>query len=237
MNKTLITLLTIFSLASCQNKPSQTNAVPDTLKTTTDTTKAKQKFGLICDNNTVSDEFDFQLSGYTPTGDEDDDNHVSLAIISKKDKQLVQTITLEKGAAFRYDCSSFSFAKDNAVKDSVSDGIYGDLVVADFNFDGKEDLAVAFEVGFSEFYNFYLQDNGKFVLNNYLTDSVGLIPNLDVANKTLTTWIREGANRIQIQTFLYNGEKKQFSLLKWWMEDFDGNKLDTAQDVWADTAN
>ena len=229
--KKIITAVFLFtSIISCQNKTSTTNtATTDTLKVdTTVASSGKQKFERLCYYDSISDQFDYQLWGYVPTGYENDDNHVSLSIFTKKEKRLVQTINFEKAAAFHYDCASYSFINGYHSIDTISDGIYGDVVTADFNFDGREDFALAFDLGFSEFYMFYLQENGQFVKNNFLTDSVGLIPEIDPTNKKLSTWIRLGATRISIQEFGYDSDKKQYTLLKSHVEDFDGNVIDSA---------
>jgi len=224
-NLFIVTFVLLFLLA-CKNDNQQTNNNVDT--SVVQAPVNKPEFGVICNYDSVSDEFDFQLSGYTNTTDEDTNNHVSLAIYSKKDRQLIQTIDIEKAPAFTYSCSSFSFRKDYKLIDSISDGIYGDIVVSDFNFDGQEDIAIAFDVGFSEFFQFYLQENGHFVANDFLTENIGLIPELDTTRKTLKTWKRMGAAHVQINVFQYDNDKKQFSTLKWWEEDYDGNKTDSS---------
>jgi hypothetical protein len=88
-----------------------------------------------------------------------------------------------------------SYATQFNKNKKVLDNDYGDIVVADFNFDNKDDLAIVNNTGNNagSFYNFYLQESqAKFALNRFLTDSVLYFPN-EIKNKTLTTFVNAGA--------------------------------------------
>jgi len=72
---------------------------------------------------------------------------------------------------------------------------YGDLVVGDFNFDGLEDFAAKRESpnGGTQ-YNYYVQKNGLFVLDKFLTEKVIYAPNrLNHSNHTLQIFGHVGA--------------------------------------------
>jgi hypothetical protein len=61
----------------------------------------------------------------------------------------------------------------------IKDYDYGDLIIADFNFDGKEDFAAKNDSGGNRgpTYNFYLQNSaGSFVPDNFLTEHMGHFP-------------------------------------------------------------
>lgn len=76
----------------------------------------------------------------------------------------------------------------------VVDNYYGDIIVADLNFDKKDDIIVINDMGGNggTFYNYYLQDSSrKFILSSYLTDSMTYFPmRINRTNNTLTTYVR-----------------------------------------------
>lgn len=66
-----------------------------------------------------------------------------------------------------------------------------DFIVADFNFDGREDFAIKNNVGGNRgaLFSFYIQNqNGTYKLDQYLTDKVLFLPDLDKESKSLITW-------------------------------------------------
>jgi hypothetical protein len=71
---------------------------------------------------------------------------------------------------------------------------YGDLIVADFNFDGLEDIAIkrySSSKGIPK-YRFYLQTKDqKFEADNFLTYQMSFFPVIDIASKTLTVNVCE----------------------------------------------
>jgi len=71
----------------------------------------------------------------------------------------------------------------------------GYFIVADFNFDKKEDFAIINEeANGGSRYSFYVQqDDNKFILDIFLTDSVFYCPaKIDIKNRRLTTYARSG---------------------------------------------
>ena len=84
----------------------------------------------------------------------------------------------------------------NKKNQRVEDNDYGDFIIADFNFDNIEDIAIENDNSNSgPQYNFYVQDNfKKFHLDRFLTDSMGYFPaKINEKNKTLVTYIIGGA--------------------------------------------
>lgn len=79
----------------------------------------------------------------------------------------------------------------------VGDNDFGDFIIADLNFDSKEDIALIRDSGGNggTFYNFYMQrKNGKFYMDRFLSDSVHYFPKkINKQNKTLTTYVHAGA--------------------------------------------
>ena len=72
-----------------------------------------------------------------------------------------------------------------------------DIVIADFNFDGKDDIAIANEMTISagERYNYYIQqENQQFVIDNFLTKKMEFFPaEINSKNRTLITRVHAGA--------------------------------------------
>ena len=84
------------------------------------------------------------------------------------------------------------------VNDTIQavDNDYGDLIVADFNFDGLDDFAIIKDSGGNAgvLYNFYTQSkNGRFYLDKFLTDKMEFFPTrINVNEKTLVTYVHAG---------------------------------------------
>jgi hypothetical protein len=95
---------------------------------------------------------------------------------------------------------------------------YGDIVVADFNFDNKEDFAVKSEEGGNggPLYNFYIQTNDrKFVLENYLSNTMQWFPfEIDKAEMTLATYVRSNSSEDEKVVYKYDVEKREWKIMK-----------------------
>jgi hypothetical protein len=127
----------------------------------------------------------------------------SILTISIKDKrgkpiQTIKFATLFLNSDVSANCRLVrSYTTGKNKKAEVSDYDFGNLIVADLNFDGKEDLAVKCDDGGNggPLYNFYIQQpNGQFAIDPYLTDSVGSFPiYINKQKRTLTTIIHANA--------------------------------------------
>lgn len=97
--------------------------------------------------------------------------------------------------------------KTNADK-QAGDNYYGDIIIADLNFDNKDDVIVINDAGGNggTFYSYYLQNNNrKFILNSYLTDSMTYFPRkINSRNKTLTTYVHAGTCGLGEHIYKYN---------------------------------
>jgi hypothetical protein len=84
-----------------------------------------------------------------------------------------------------------SYITGKNARKEVIDNDFGDLVVADFNFDGREDVALKTDGGGNggPYYTFYRQDEkGHFQIDHFLTDSVSFFPvRFNPSKRTLTT--------------------------------------------------
>jgi hypothetical protein len=110
-----------------------------------------------------------------------------------------------------------AFSKCNAVRSYVTgtnqqaqvvDNDYGDLVVADFNFDGHDDFAVKLDSGGNggPLYNFYLQKpSGQFALSSFLTEEMQFFPKrFDASRHTLTIVVHANYKQMRETTYQVN---------------------------------
>jgi hypothetical protein len=155
---------------------------------------AAQKFR--CTYSHLSDTFNYSLvcdKGINENGDEYIPR-IHVSIIRKSDKKLVQKITSYNSdplGDLRFFRTSRSYITGYRKNASIVDGDYGDIVVADFNFDGREDFAVKTDqcptgAGYETF-DFFLQDkHGKFIKDKFLTTKmIGCPYEIDTRKHTL----------------------------------------------------
>jgi len=149
---------------------------------------------------------------------------MTLIVLNKKDR-LVQKINISPGylfeTAFKNDSNSRSYVTGKNRRTEVYDYDFGDFIVADLNFDGKEDIAIKFDSGGNggPLYTFYMQDvTGHFKIDNFLTDTVGSFPAyINLKHKTITTQIHANVHQEAQKTFKYNSHRKKWHLIKWTM--------------------
>jgi len=116
----------------------------------------------LCRYTKLSEKFDFALAVDVEVDGSGYDIFLKtyVQIISKANGSLLQTIQFEIGTnTGDYDCIARSYSTGHNMEAESVDGFFGDIVVADLNFDGKEDIAVARGFGYTMFYNFYLQND------------------------------------------------------------------------------
>jgi len=138
---------------------------------------------------------------------------------------MVQKISFNAGFLFEeayQKCNTVrSYITGRNQNKEVLDYDFGDLIVADLNFDGKEDLAVKYDSGGNggPMYNFYMQDeNGQFKIDNFLTDSVGSFPRfISFKSKTITTQIHANVYQEGKKSFRYDSASKKWKLVRWVM--------------------
>jgi hypothetical protein len=123
-----------------------------------------------------------------------DSCQVRVVVVNKRSKQRVFTTTFTSNYLF-----TRTYSEQNAVR-SYTTGVghhreaddydYGDLIVADFNFDGREDFAIKVDEGGNRgpFYSYFIQNGaGSFTLNRFLTERMVFFPNrMNKATQTLT---------------------------------------------------
>lgn len=98
------------------------------------------------------------------------------------------------------------------INKQVVDNIYGDIVVADFNFDKKDDIAILSDTGGTSgpLYSFYLQgENMKFKLDKFLTDSMAYFPD-EIKNNQLQTSVVGGVCYLGRHTYVFDKKKSSW---------------------------
>lgn len=119
--------------------------------------------------------------------------------LTNKPPQLIRFYTGPLFSAAYQNCNaarSYSTGKNRDA--DATDNDYGDLIVADFNFDGRDDFAAKSESGGNAgpYYNYYVQlSSGEFVLDEFLTVEMQFFPDdISRTRRTLTTRVHAGAD-------------------------------------------
>lgn len=111
-----------------------------------------------------------------------DSVYTGVYIYDKEDK-LLQTIEISNDDSYLMPLKYFGEGRSYTTgfnKDKeATDNEFGNIIIADLNFDGLEDLAIKREQGGNggPLYNFYFQDKkGEFVINEFLSISMQYFP-------------------------------------------------------------
>ncbi|MDD2982602.1 MAG: hypothetical protein PHQ74_04365 [Crocinitomicaceae bacterium] len=126
---------------------------------------------------------------------------LQVKIIDKKSTNVVDSLRVFSDYYFdevMKNClNAVSYTSSFNLDFEIQDNYFGDVIVCDLNFDGLEDLAVIRNSGGNggSEYNFYIQsENNKFLLNEFLSDTMRFFPSkIDLKNKTITTFSHAGA--------------------------------------------
>jgi hypothetical protein len=169
-----------------------------------------------CPHKNLSKIFDYEVTAVRTHKMLFDSAEVTLTIRKKRNSRAHQVISFTANSLFDdvfNKCNNArSFITGFYENAEVADYDFGDIIIADLNFDGKEDIAIKYDSGGpgGPFYNFYLQDdNGRFYKSNYLTDHVGSFPQeIDSEHKTITTQIHANFRQEGRTTFGYNPKTK-----------------------------
>jgi hypothetical protein len=171
-------------------------------------------YGQTCIYTGLSKTFVFQTNIIRIKLDKEPDSClISVYIIIKTTEKTIQSIRFSSN--FLLGDSSFvccnnvrSYTTGKNINAEVIDNDYGDLIVADFNFDNKEDFAIKREEGGNggPLYNFYIQaENTTFTLDKYLSQTMIWFPaNIDKGKRTLTTVVHANAYQMSETTYKYD---------------------------------
>lgn len=204
-----LTLASLLGLNACSAAPTTQRSIPGT-----------DSSDSIADNDQQAVTADGRYSGlsasfdcrFTPEREWDGQDSVTLAIrlflYRKGEDQPFQTLIQKTDnwlASTDYQrpyLRSESTGKTYNEPEEGEIGHTGDVVIADLNFDGREDIALISDHGYADFYTFYLQDaSGRFEPNGSLTDNVRLFPHIDQAHRTLHTFNLEGSEHTMERVF------------------------------------
>ena len=162
-----------------------------------DSVSTKEKFF-----KNLSYSHNFKLTFFEHYKDGEAETHYWEILIYDKKMNLVDSI-LQPVYAFYSEWVDFTEPDSyrsyitgiNKNKQAI-DNYYGLFIVADFNFDAKNDFAIINDMGGNggTFNSYYIQHNdNKFVLDTFLTDSMMYFPSkIDVTNRQLTTYVHAG---------------------------------------------
>lgn len=179
-------------------------------------------YSQTCLHKDLSSDLDFKtnIKCFKNQKETSDNCTVKIEIFKKSTNKKTQTIVFGSELLFEESFSncnsvkSYSTGKNKNVR--AVDNDFGDLVIADYNFDGIEDLAIKKLEGGNggPEYFFYLQDKkGNFVLDRFLTDKVVFFPAKKNSKKhSITTVVHANAYQMNETTYqLKNGKWKQIS--------------------------
>ncbi|HLP55093.1 MAG TPA: hypothetical protein VK151_08695 [Fluviicola sp.] len=146
-----------------------------------------------------------------------DSSSTDVYIIDKKRGKIVDSIHFESVElaidGLFFDCKKgYSYLGDKNRIPEVQDNYAGEFIIADFNFDLKEDIAVIQYIGGNggPQYRYYVQgQNQRFKLDDFLTDWMSYFPvEFDPKKKTLLTSVHANAYSEWRTIYQYSGSGK-----------------------------
>ncbi len=156
----------------------------------------------ICEQVNLSNQFDISIDfkRFSSTIKKNDSCLIKVILKDKISKSKLDSISI---MSFFYFASIFSscdsmtsYSTKFKVDRRIIDNYFGDIVVADLNFDEKDDIAIINNCGGNggPLYSYYVQTKDrKFILDKFLTDSMVFFPSeINKENKTLTTYVHAG---------------------------------------------
>ena len=173
----------------------------------------------------LSYKYIYKITVVKDSAEDDFNKKVKLKLcVFKRDGKLLQKIAVDAGSLFGDDDdfksskTSRSYITSKGRNAAVEDYDFGDLVIADLNFDGKEDIAVksGSSADSGPEYTFYMQGNdGRFYIDNYLTTDVMSFPKyINAKAKTITTRTHANVSQEDKLTFKYNVSTKKWHFVK-----------------------
>jgi len=133
-----------------------------------------------------------------------------------------QIISLSSGYMFSndfQDCKNIrSYITGVNKNANADDNDYGNFIVADFNFDSREDFAVKHDSGGNggPFYSYYIQDiKGNFALDKFLTGTMVFFPNkFNAKLKSLVTLVHASTVSVSEITYKFYPKKSVWKQVK-----------------------
>ena len=181
----LLVCLYFFSCKNAEDPDSTTDPIKDTVAVV-DTTIEVEGNIKKCIYTKLSEKYIYEVKNIQNCDSSDlaCENTTIVIIRDKKTLMVVDSINMFSGNHFSDvftkpdERSKSYFTKYNLDATNV-DGDFCDFIVADFNFDNKEDFAIVFDSEGSAgvTYNFFVQGlDSKLSLNTFLTDTLRVFP-------------------------------------------------------------
>lgn len=180
-------------------------------------------FAQKCLHKNLSEKFDFEikLTKIKIENEEIDSNSVKIIVLNKISNKKQE---INYGANYFFsktfeNCNSVrSYSTGENKNAEILDNDFGYLIIADFNFDKREDFAIINDSGGNggPTYNFYIQnENEKFILDEFLTTQMEFFPTT-FKNKSneLITYVHANAYQLSKNTYKYNITTKKWKFKK-----------------------
>jgi hypothetical protein len=209
MRKILFLLSALaFVAGACKQTTKQPTDIPISLNTID--TPHLERTTSNCKHTELSAKFDIELDiehYLYSIADEylSDSVIVKLQINNKLTQKLLDSIVFNPNSsgcffytASEYGCNDVtSYSTGFNADREIFDNYFGTVVVADLNFDGKDDIAMVLDSGASSGprYIFFIQnDEGKFIEDKFLTEEMSYFPDeIDRPHRKLTTYVHLNA--------------------------------------------
>lgn len=173
--------------------------------------------------NHLSSQFDIEVAIRLNTTNNPnfDSTYLRIRIIEKGSGNIIQTIRKQHYWLWSYFYTnvknSRSYSTHFNTDKTVVDDDFGDVVVADLNFDGLDDFAVTYDHGADNgnHYYFYFQRPDKtFYRQIYLTENMVHFPCIiDPIHQRITTRTAAGACCVGETVFQYNETKNSWLMI------------------------
>ena len=171
----------------------------------------------------LSNQFDIEVAiRINATQNPDlDATYLRIRIFEKGSKTILQTIRKPRHWLFDTFYTDKSHSRSYSTNYNsdipVVDDNFGDIVVADLNFDGRDDFAVTYDHGAdngNHYYFYFQRPNKTFYRQVFLTEKMIHFPtDIDPVNKRITTRTTAGAFGVGVRTFQYNEVKNSWRIL------------------------
>jgi len=185
-------------------------------------------YGQGCYHNDLSNVYDLKTK-IQRVKTNPDSCIITVVVIGKITKDVIQIISLTSNSLFDgcfTNCKSVrSFTTKKNLNSLAIDNDYGDLIIADFNFDGKEDIAIKNNSGGNggPTYDFYIQNtHNHFTIDKFLTQKVGFFP-VEINKKayTLTTHVHFNVYQYSCTTYILHKITNRWKVQKSILIDAD----------------
>ena len=174
----------------------------------------------VCQQTGLSDVFAFQLDIARSTNADRPGQacSVTIAVSNKLTRTTTQTIPsgpldlLDGGFKGSDFAQSYTTGKNTNNADRE-----GDFIVADFNFDHRDDFAVKKEwtVNSGSMFDYYIQDEkGQFVRDTFLSDTMVFFPEINKGKKTLKVFLHQNAFQNTETTYRLDAATKKWKVIK-----------------------